>query len=85
MAQETFDPPVQREDIFATRVSEGMIAIDGTLDEEVWKGAKPISGFTQREHIQNDPASVDTEVRVIFDSRFLYVGAVCYDSLFKKN
>jgi len=85
VAQETFDPPVQREDIFATRVSEGMITIDGTLDEEVWKGAKPISGFTQREPIQNDPASVDTEVRVIFDSRFLYVGAVCYDSLFKKN
>ncbi len=84
-AQETFDPPTDREEIVAEKIANGTISLDGVLNEDVWTSAKPISGFTQREPVQNDPASVDTEVRIVYDTRFLYVGAVCYDSLAKKN
>jgi len=84
-AQETFDPPTQREEIMAQKAATGLIALDGQLNEGVWNTAEAISGFTQREPVQNEPASFDTEVRIVYDERFLYIGAVCYDSLSKKN
>ncbi|MEM6770424.1 MAG: DUF5916 domain-containing protein, partial [Bacteroidota bacterium] len=50
-------------------------------DEAAWQSARLVSGFTQREPVQGNAASYDTEVRILFDEEFLYVGAFCYDSL----
>ena len=63
----------------ATRTTQ-VPAIDGVLDEPAWQLAKPITGFTQTEPAEGQPASEATEVRLLYDNQALYVGVVCFDS-----
>ncbi len=56
------------------------IRVDGILDEQEWELAQGISDFTQREPKEGDPATERTEVAVLYDEEFLYIGAFCYDS-----
>ena len=63
----------------ATR-AQGVIAVDGTLDEADWTRAAVAASFIQAEPRQGEPATEPTEVRVLFDDRHLYVGVVCMDS-----
>ncbi len=84
-AQETFPPPEQPLEIRATKVADDAISLNGDLNEPLWQSAQVVSGFTQREPVQGSPASHDTEVRILFDSRFLYVGAICHDSLSERK
>ncbi len=58
----------------ATRIS-GEITIDGTMDEPEWELAPVISGFQQVEPNQGEPARYDTEVRVLYNDEFIYIGA----------
>lgn len=81
LAQETFPPPEVPLEISAKKIGDDEIVLNGTLNESVWQDAQMITGFTQREPVQGKPASFDTEVRILFDSKFLYVGAICKDSL----
>ncbi|MFP4624064.1 MAG: DUF5916 domain-containing protein, partial [Gemmatimonadota bacterium] len=54
---------------------DGAIAVDGVLDEGAWLRATPITGFRQYRPDEGAPASLPTEVRVLFDDRALYIGA----------
>jgi hypothetical protein len=54
--------------------------VDGTLDDPAWQAAKPLTDFTQTEPLEGQPASEKTEVRILYDDRFVYVGVICYDS-----
>ena len=62
----------------ATEVTESP-SIDGRLDEAVWQQAPVMTGFTQREPSDGQPASERTEVRVIFDDAALYIGVWAFD------
>ena len=55
------------------------VVLDGVLDEEVWQQAIAVSGFRQYEPVDGAPASQKTEVRVLYGSNNLYVGAFLYD------
>jgi len=66
-------------DVTATRV-EGAIEVDGRLDEPAWQLAEPVRDFYQRERNEGLPATERTEVRVLYDQSFLYVGFHCLDS-----
>ena len=63
----------------ATRISTP-IEIDGRLDEEAWSRAEPIDQFTQAKPQAGYPASERTEVRIVYDDKKIYVGAICYDA-----
>jgi len=54
--------------------------IDGRLDDAAWGQATPMTGFTQREPLDGQPASERTVVRVVFDDQALYVGVWAFDS-----
>ena len=56
------------------------IVLDGVLDEAVWSQAEPVTRFLQKEPREGAPASETTEVRILFDTRNLYVGVFCRDS-----
>src|SRR5262245_1903279 len=56
------------------------ILLDGRLDEETWRRATPASGFTQREPDDGHPSLEQTEVRVAYDTRALYIGITCLSS-----
>ncbi|WP_243302449.1 DUF5916 domain-containing protein [Geothrix oryzisoli] len=51
------------------------IRLDGRLDEAAWRQAPVAAGFTQEWPWRGQPARQATEVRVLYDDRFLYVGA----------
>ncbi|MEN0047081.1 MAG: DUF5916 domain-containing protein [Bacteroidota bacterium] len=78
---QVFPPPEQPLEIYATKVLEESIEIDGVLDEGAWQLAEAVMGFTQRDPFQGKAASGDTEVRILYDSKFLYIGAINKDSL----
>ncbi|MBW3470273.1 carbohydrate binding family 9 domain-containing protein [Arthrospiribacter ruber] len=82
--QATFTPPVVKMTVSGIKASNP-IRIDGDLDEEDWINASIIKGFTQREPNQSEPASFDTEVKILYDDQFLYIGATCFDDLSNKS
>ncbi len=51
------------------------IQVDGKLDEAVWASAPPATGFTQVWPDYGKPSNLPTEVKVLYDDQFLYVGA----------
>ena len=55
------------------------IALDGRLDEVVWRTAAPATGFLQSEPTEGEPATQRTEVRFAYDDDALYVGARMFD------
>ncbi len=54
---------------------EAPITIDGRLDEAAWQAAAASTRFTQSQPNEGSPASLSTEVRVLFDDEALYIGA----------
>jgi hypothetical protein len=65
--------------IKAVRTTEE-IRIDGMLNETAWNQAATASGFRQQEPREGAPATEETEVRVLYDDRHLYVGIRALDS-----
>ena len=55
------------------------IRIDGKLDEPDWQGALPIGPLIQLDPKEGEPASEETEVRILFDSDAIYFGITCRD------
>src|SRR5216684_3361320 len=59
--------------------------LDGTLKGDAgWQDASLISDFRQREPFERQPPTEKTEVRVLYDSHYLYFGIQCFDSEAKK-
>jgi hypothetical protein len=56
------------------------IELNGILDESAWRDADRITGFRQREPLEGEPATEDTEVRVIYDAEHIYIGIRAFDS-----
>ena len=56
------------------------IVLDGILDEEAWQSAEPITGFIQSMPDAGAPATEETIVRVVYDDRRVYIGALMLDS-----
>ncbi len=57
-----------------------VVRLDGLLDEPAWQAAEPIGGFRQREPNEGEPATERTEVRVLYDRQYLYIGIRAFDS-----
>jgi hypothetical protein len=65
----------------ALRVEGGFdLRLDGLLDEPAWQEADRVNGFRQREPLEGEPATEDTEVRVLYDGEHLYIGVRAFDS-----
>jgi hypothetical protein len=63
----------------SARLINAAPAIDGRLDEDVWKTGAPLADFIQRELREGDPVTERTEVRILTDGEALYVGAWMFD------
>src|ERR1041384_4518409 len=53
----------------------GAIQIDGKLDDDAWRDAPVAGPFTQEAPRYGEAATSPTEVRVLYDDQFVYVGA----------
>jgi hypothetical protein len=61
--------------------------IDGILNDEAWKQAPVATDFIQNFPTYGMPASVKTEVRILYDNSAVYIGAYLHDdpSLIRKQ
>ncbi len=53
--------------------------LDGRLDDSVWTLAKPEDGFRRDVPSDGKPGHQNTEVRILYDREYLYVGARMFD------
>ena len=60
--------------------SDSQINIDGLLDEDEWQRAAIATGFTQRSPVDGAKPSQQTEVRVLYTDRHIYIGAKAFDT-----
>jgi hypothetical protein len=59
---------------------EDKIMVDGNLQEKAWQKAPAASGFIQFAPDKGAPASMQTEVRVLYNKSYIYFGITCFDS-----
>src|SRR4029079_775802 len=62
----------------ATRTS-GPMDLDGGLDEPSWATAPVAKDFIQNDPREGQPATYDTEVRLLYDDHALYIGVFAHD------
>ena len=56
------------------------VTVDGLLDEEEWRTAPKIGELTQREPRNGERPSEATDVTLLHDANYLYVGVMAHDS-----
>lgn len=61
--------------VAAVRLEAHAPAVNGRLDEAAWSQAEPAGEFIQREPAEGQPAPEATEVRFLYTSDALYIGA----------
>ncbi len=62
----------------ATRAT-GPVTLDGRLDEATWEVAPVARGFIQNDPREGQPATYDTDVRMVYDHDALYIGVFARD------
>ncbi|MBI4483107.1 MAG: carbohydrate binding family 9 domain-containing protein [Acidobacteria bacterium] len=62
----------------ALRIAE-QIRVDGVLDEPAWELAEPATDFYQQQPAEFQLSTRRTEVRFLYDTTTLYLGAMLYD------
>jgi hypothetical protein len=65
--------------IRAIRAAEAIV-LDGLLTEGSWSKAEPATRFLQQDPEEGAPATEPTEVRVLYDTRRMYIGVLCRDA-----
>jgi len=78
--QEIFPPDAIKRQLEATRI-EGDLKIDGRLDELEWMSAGSARDFIQTDPYQGLPAQKRTVVKLLYNKDYLYVAAICYDTI----
>ena len=58
----------------------GKITVDGVLDEQAWTDAPVARDFIQNDPREGQPATFDTDVRVIYDDDAIYFGVFAKDA-----
>ena len=79
-----FPPPTIQQSIYANKAI-GNITLDGKLTESDWQTAISITNFKQVEPFQGEASKYPTIVKILFDNKYLYVGAFCKDSIGRKG
>src|SRR5687768_10592263 len=73
-----YDTARQERRLNATH-AQGRIELDGRLDEPSWAAAPLAANFVQNDPNEGQPATYDTEVRLLYDDRALYIGVFAKD------
>lgn len=78
VANTGYDHESMAPEAYAVRIDEEIV-VDGVLDEAVWMTADPITEFYQTTLDEGAPVSQPTEIRFLYDSDHIYVGAWLWD------
>lgn len=78
-----FPPDSIKRTIRATEIFSSL-NVDGFLKETYWNQVAPVSDFTEIEPFQGEKPHFSTEVKVLYNRKYLYFGIFSRDSLGKK-
>src|ERR1041384_3130390 len=70
---------IHREKRLTAVRATGTIMLDGALDESAWREAPMANGFIQNDPREGNPATYDTDVRVLYTDDALYFGVFAHD------
>ncbi|WP_128544595.1 carbohydrate binding family 9 domain-containing protein [Larkinella soli] len=76
----TFRPDSVQKAVQAVAIEKNL-TVDGLLSETEWRQARPVADFRQIDPVQGGRPRSPTEVRVLFNRKYLYIAAINYDSL----
>jgi hypothetical protein len=79
-----FQPPIQAPVVYAVE-ADGIMVVDGILQEKIWQKAPAVKDFFRMEPRQGGAYLHNTEVRVVYDKKNLYFGVFCRDTIGKKG
>jgi len=72
---------VAKRSYIAMPLEEGKtLVVDGLLDDQAWEVADWTTDFTEFEPDNGTPPSQLTKFRIVYDSKFLYIGVRCFDT-----
>ena len=78
--QPAYDGRLRQIEVSAPRVEAAVVRIDGVLDDEVWRQAALLKGFTQYRPVDSRPADDTTEVLVLYAPDAIYFGIRGFES-----
>ncbi|MEM6734854.1 MAG: DUF5916 domain-containing protein [Bacteroidota bacterium] len=81
---QNFSPP-KNPPVVTAHLATNRIKIDGKLNEPDWRQSEVIKDFFRMEPRQGGSYLYDTQVKLLYDEKNLYVGAFCKDSLGRKG
>ena len=79
LASKTNSGPAEKRSLNAEK-RVGELSIDGQLNEAAWLLAPVAADFTQLAPNPGNKSRQHTEVKVLYDDEFMYVGAIMHDS-----
>ena len=71
--------PVPSRPVVAAPAASVAVRLDGVLEEAAWQAAGVIPDLVQQSPNPGEPTPYRTEVRILVDSRNLYLGITCFD------
>lgn len=72
------DATAQNRNVYQLIYTSQTPRIDGIMDDEIWTQAQTASHFTQTIPSPDKPSLYNTEVKVIYGNKSIYVGAMLY-------
>jgi hypothetical protein len=76
--QQVYDGHLRQLDVRVPRI-EATVRIDGVLDEDVWRQAALLTGFSQYRPVDSRPAEDSTQVLVFYASDAIYFGIRAFE------
>ena len=70
----------KKKSIEAFSIETEDIKLDGKLDESFWNSISGISDFLVQEPIEGGIPTENTVIKIAYDNKYLYIGAIFYDS-----
>jgi len=74
-----YDGHLRQLDVRVPRVEAAAVHIDGVLDEDVWKQAALLTGFSQYRPVDSRPAEDSTQVLVFYAPDAIYFGIRAFE------
>lgn len=74
------DPPIEKKTYFTQPLNGQEIDLDGIPAEAAWEAVEWGGGFTQRQPKEGAPPSQQTNFKILYDQKYLYIAYRCHDS-----
>jgi len=74
------DTVITKKKYFTQRLTAGSIVLDGIPSEEAWNAVEWGGDFIQNQPNEGKPPSQQTNFKILYDNKFLYIAYRCFDS-----